>query len=376
MLKDRVTIVIKSGKGGHGSLATNMDFSVGGDGGNGGNIILKGDENLYDLSALDDSGEYKAERGEDGGKRRRTGNKGKDKVILVPLTTEVHIENRVPYKVTKHRQKIKILDGGKGGIGSVTLSKRHYSQLHGHNGFSEGSYGHDWDAKFASLDASSNDEAHQHYLGLAGKMKKITLVLKLLADAIFIGYPNAGKSSLLNSLTNAHVKTASYAFTTLSPQIALMDGLRLMDLPGLIEGTFEGKGLGTSWVKHTESSKLVAHVISYENEKPMAMYKSMRKELKRIDPKLFDKPEMIILSKSDEADEKRIAKTEKAFVKIGKDVVSVNVIDEPALAKLKTMLQEQVLAAAGTSYYPISEKPAAGDVTEKEDQVGYQVRDK
>jgi GTP-binding protein len=309
---------------------------------------------------LDDSGEYKADRGEDGGKRRRTGNKGKDKVILVPLTTEVHIENRVPFKVTKHRQKVKILDGGKGGMGSITVAKHHYSQLHGKNGFSENSYGRDWDAKFAQMDVKLTDDGKEGYLGRPGKMKKITLVLKLLGDAIFIGYPNAGKSSLLNSLTNAHVKTAAYAFTTLSPQIALMDGLRLMDLPGLIEGTYEGKGLGTSWVKHTESSKLVAHVISYENEKPMAMYKSMRKELKKIDPKLWAKPEMIILSKSDEADAKTIAKTEKAFRKLDKAVVSVSVIDDEALAKLKELLQEQVLAAAGTTYYPVEEtKPAA-----------------
>lgn len=324
MFKDFVTIIVKSGKGGHGSLAMKQDIPDGGDGGAGGNIYLRGDENLNDLSIYDEHAEYSAKRGDDGGKKRKTGNKGKDKVLPVPLTTEVHITNRVTQIITKHRQKLKLLVGGHGGYGSISFSK------------GRGPVGY-------SAENAAPKDNHDIYLGQAGRVLKITLVLKLLADVIFIGYPNAGKSSLLNALTNAHVKTAAYEFTTLIPQIAIMEGLRLMDLPGLIEGTNAGKGLGTSWVKHTESSKLVAHVISYENKDPLARYKSLRQELLLIDPKLAAKPELVVLSKNDETDEKTITKTEKEFQKLGLIAISVSIIDEKSLIKLKTELHKSLI---------------------------------
>ena len=332
MLKDRVTITITSGKGGHGSLTKVLEFSTGGDGGNGGNIYIKGDENIYDLASYDALNEYKADRGEDGAKRRRTGSDGKDVVLRVPLTTEVHIANRTPYKIEKHGELFKVLEGGKGGIGSISATRIHYKQEH------FGTY-------------SNVKEEDLDYMGVEGEQKQITLILKLQSDIILIGYPNAGKSSLLNIISDAKVKVASYAFTTLEPQLGMFDGIKVMDLPGLIEGTFEGKGLGTNFVKHTEYAKLVAHVVSYENEDMIKAYNSMRKELQSIDPKLCDRPEIIILTKSDEVTPAIIKKTEAKFTKLGLLVASCSIIDDDSLANLKLYLRKCFDEKADWSYY-------------------------
>ena len=279
------------------------DHIDGGDGGNGGSICLKGSENMYDLAWFDNGKTYSAERGENGGGKRRTGADGADRIILVPLTTEVHVNNRTPFKVTKHDEVVKILMGGQGGYGNITQRR------HPDDGLTE--------------------------QGKPGITKEINLILKLQSDVIFIGYPNAGKSSLLNLLSDAAVKVAPYAFTTLEPQLGLMDGIRLMDLPGLIEGSYEGKGLGTKFVKHTEHARLVAHFISYENPDPMTVYKSLRQEIKNINEDLYNKPEIIILAKSDEATAEKIKETEKGFKKLGLPFVSCSIIDEPAIAKIR-----------------------------------------
>jgi GTP-binding protein len=189
---------------------------------------------------------------------------------------------------------------------------------------------------------------------LPGSTKDLVLILKLQSDVIFIGLPNAGKSSMLNLLSDANAKIAAYAFTTLEPQLGLMDGIKLMDLPGLIEGTFEGKGLGTRFVKHTETSRLVAHFISLENMKSteginskdepdlMENYKVMRKEIENIDPKLFAKPELVVLTKTDSVEPSLVKKGEKIFQEIGVPVVSVSIIDDAAIAKLRAKIKEML----------------------------------
>ena len=311
MLKDKVNITIKSGRGGRGSMSVNLEKIDGGDGGNGGSIYLKGSENVYDLAWFDNGKIYKAERGEDGAGRHKTGGDGKDLIIMVPLTTEVHVNNRTPYKVTKHDEVVQILRGGGGGFGNMT-QRRH-------------------------LDEKLTEEGHP------GVTKNITLILKLQSDVIFVGYPNAGKSSLLNLLSDAKVKVAAYAFTTLEPQLGLMDGIRLMDLPGLIEGTYEGKGLGTKFVKHTEHARLIAHFVSYENPDMMAMYKSLRAEIKNISEALYNKPEIIILSKSDEATPEKIQATEAEFKKLGLPVVSCSIIDDAAIIKVREIIKNNLL---------------------------------
>jgi len=308
MLKDTTKIKIESGSGGNGSLAMNTDFADGGDGGNGGNVYIEGDENIYDLSDFDYGRTYRAGRGENGSSRRHTGSNGRDLILKVPLTTEVHKGARVPYIITTHGQKAFILRGGMCGFGSITIRKHKEEAL------------------------TSTPQP--------GKLKEITLILKLKSDIIFLGYPNAGKSSLLNSLTKAHVKIAPYEFTTLEPQLGYMDNLILMDLPGLIEGTSEGKGLGTSFVKHTEYAKLVAHCISLENNDPLSTYQSLRKEINKINSNMSNKPEIVILAKSDIRKPEEIELIKRQFLEKypSLKVFTASIIDDNSMAILKENL--------------------------------------
>lgn len=310
MLKDKVSITVKSGAGGNGSMSVNLDKIDGGDGGNGGCIYLLGSENMYDLAWFDNGHTYEAGRGENGAGRHKTGSDGTELVLMVPLTTEVHINNRTPYKVTKHNEKVMILKGGGGGYGNMTQRR--------------------------------NQDENLSEQGEPSRIKTISLILKLQSDVIFIGYPNAGKSSMLNLLSDAAVKVAPYAFTTLEPQLGLMEGIRLMDLPGLIEGTYEGKGLGTKFVKHTENAKLVAHFVSYENADMMATYQSLRAEIKNISEELYNKPEIVILMKSDEATPEQIKAAESQFKKAGLITISCSIIDDASILKVREAFRELI----------------------------------
>lgn len=303
MLKDQINIKIQSGKGGRGSTAKFSHSAVGGDGGNGGDIYLKGSGNLYDLRGYEHGKIYKAKNGENGLKGNKKGSNGKDTTLLLPLVTEVLIDGKLVHKIQKDNQIVKILEGGIGGLGNVSL-KRH------------------------ARVGGSNPRTETQIVAL-------TLVLKLQSDIIFLGYPNAGKSSMLNELTNARVKTAPYEFTTLDPQIGLMNGLKLMDLPGLIEGTSEGKGLGTKFLKHTENCRLVAHFVSLENPDPVGTYTTLRHEIKKISPDLYEKKEIIILTKSDLLAKADITTIETLFRQKGLPVVSSSIIDNDSIDRIK-----------------------------------------
>ncbi|MBU1119662.1 50S ribosome-binding GTPase [Patescibacteria group bacterium] len=303
MLQDKVKIRIESGKGGEGSVAMYANRCSGGDGGKGGDVYLKGSMHTYDLSRFDPEKIYKAPNGLPGQQKERKGDKVEDLTLILPLTTEVYLENNLIGKIENDGQVLKILEGGVGGYGNATLIRNR-----------------EW---------RSNDKERANQMGV------YTLVLKLKSDVIFIGYPNAGKSSLLNELTNAHVKTAAYQFTTLEPQLGIMDGLVLMDLPGLIEGTYDGKGLGTSFVKHTENCKLVAHFVSLEDEDPYQSYTSMREEIRKISKDMYEKPEIVVLTKTDMVDEKVLAEVTKTFKDKGIKVLSTCIIDEQSIDQLK-----------------------------------------
>lgn len=308
MLQDRVKIRIESGKGGEGSSAMYANRCSGGDGGKGGDVYLKGSMHTYDLSRFDPEKTYKALNGQPGQQKERKGDKVEDFTLLLPLTTEVFLNNNLIGKIENDGQVLKILDGGVGGYGNATLLR--------------------------NRELRSNENERENQKGV------FTFVLKLKSDVIFIGYPNAGKSSLLNELTNAHVKTAAYQFTTLEPQLGIMDGLVLMDLPGLIEGTYDGKGLGTSFVKHTENCKLVAHFVSLEDENPYQSYTSMREEIRKISKDMFEKPEIVVLTKTDMVDEKKLKETVEIFKKNGIEVLSTCIIDTDSVENLKGKFKE------------------------------------
>jgi GTP-binding protein len=293
MLIEEVVLKIESGRGGDGSQYQYKTKPEGGDGGNGGYVYLKGTSKLYDLSSIDERKTYRAENGKIGQKGNKKGSNGLDLIILLPLVTEIIVDNEVKYVISENNQTVCILDGGKGGLGSVSLHKKH--SLAGNN------------------------------IGGESKKAKIKFVLKLQSDVIFLGYPNAGKSSLLNSLTNTNAKTAAYEFTTLEPKIGIMDGIKLMDLPGLIEGAHNGKGLGIGFVKHTENSKLVAHFVSLENANPFETYNLLREEIRNIGDNLFNKPELVVLTKTDEFEKEEIDKIETIFKEKGINVVSCSI---------------------------------------------------
>ncbi|MCK9368407.1 50S ribosome-binding GTPase [Candidatus Dojkabacteria bacterium] len=310
MLIEEVVLKIEAGRGGDGCQYQYGTKPEGGDGGNGGYVYLKGTSKLYDLSTIDERKTYKAENGKIGQKGNKKGANGEDLIISLPLVTEVIIDNVVKYTISESNQTVCLLDGGNGGLGSVSLRKKH--SLAGNN------------------------------IGGESKRIKVKFLLKLQSDVIFLGYPNAGKSSMLNSLTAATAKTAAYQFTTLEPQIGLMDGLKLMDLPGLIEGAHTGKGLGIGFVKHTENSKLLAHFVSLENDEPLETYTSLRDEIKDISEDLYNKPELVILTKTDEFEKDIVKRNEDIFRDKGINVVSCSIIDDESILKVRETIKAQL----------------------------------
>ena len=307
MLIDTVQIKIQSGKGGEGSNSTFKNRNTGGDGGQGGKVFIEGNENIYDLRNLNPDKIYKAENGRNGGNNNKTGASGKDIVIQVPLTTEVYIKDSQLVRITKHKQKELLLSGGKGKPGNVSIG-RNPKLL---------SQKQDSDSKFQTID----------------------LILKLQSDIILIGYPNAGKSSLLNALTSAHAKTASYPFTTLDPQLGYAGNIKLMDLPGLIKGSSKGKGLGIKFLKHTENAKLAAYIISLDTASPYEIYKALRLEVRAISQKLYNMNKVIILSKNDEVDSLELKKNLELFRKEGLPVETCSIIDDDSVDRIKKFFQ-------------------------------------
>ena len=215
------------------------------------------------------------------------------------------------YRVTKHGEMVKILTGGKGQYGNAYLRKE------------------------KDVTPSMNDKRRTNQFLFA------RLVLKLQSDIIFIGYPNAGKSTMLNMITNADVKVAPYPFTTVNLQLGLLGSIRLMDLPGLIDDTHIGKGLGTSFLKHTKSAKLIAHFVSLEEEDPYTTYTKMREELKKIDEDLYMLPELVILSKSDIVTEEKLKDIQKDFKNKGIETSYCSIIDMDSVFKTRDMLVDK-----------------------------------
>lgn len=311
MFKDEVKIKIESGKGGWGSFAKFGGRDAGGNGGNGADVYLRGNSNILDLSSFSEEREYKGKDGNDGQVKKRNGDNSRDYIIEVPLITELYLGKEMKYRVTKHGEMVKILTGGKGQYGNAYLRKE------------------------KDVTPSMNDQRRNNQYLFA------RLVLKLQSDIIFIGYPNAGKSTMLNMITNADVKVAPYPFTTVNPQLGLLGSIRLMDLPGLIDDTHIGKGLGTSFLKHTKSAKLIAHFVSLEEENPYTTYSKMREELKKIDIDLYNLSELVILSKSDVVSEEKLKEIQKEFKKNKIETSYCSIIDMDSVFKTRDMLVEK-----------------------------------
>ena len=295
---DQAKIYVKSGAGGAGAVSFRREKFIefggpdGGDGGKGGDIVFEAVPGLNTLIDFRYTQHFRAPRGKGGAGSNRTGAGGEDLVIRVPIGTQLLAddeERTLLADLTQEGQRVVLLQGGMGGRGN------------------------------ASYKSSTNRAPRQHQTGLPGEEMWLWLRLKLLADVGLVGLPNAGKSTFLNSVSNAGAKVGDYPFTTLRPQLGVVRHkgreFVLADIPGLIEGAAEGAGIGDRFLGHVERTRLLLHLIDGSSENPVEAWRVVRGELDSYGAGLDDKAEVIALTKADLLDDKQRAKVVKALEK-------------------------------------------------------------
>ncbi|HEU0081120.1 MAG TPA: GTPase ObgE [Candidatus Paceibacterota bacterium] len=312
---DEVSFHVKAGKGGDGVVRwlheKGKEFMgpAGGNGGKGGDVYVEAVRDISILANYRNTKLFEAEDGKPGDKKGMEGRAGEDLVIKLPIGSVVYNKDtEQSFELLREGERILILKGGRYGLGN-----EHFK-------------------------ASTNQRPEQTTEGRNGEEADFHIVLKLVVDAGFVGFPNAGKSSLLNALTNAKSKVAAYQFTTLEPSLGDMHKFILADIPGLIEGASSGKGLGDKFLRHISRTKMVLHCISLENEDIAVAYKTIRGELEAYSEDLAAKKELIILTKTDLVDEKTLAKKVKEAQRLNPDVFYVSVIDDEQVKSLKDNL--------------------------------------
>ena len=316
---DYVKINVASGKGGKGSTHLRREKYVakggpdGGDGGRGGHIILRGNSQFWTLYHLKFKRHFKAEKGNDGGKNRITGSNGKDIFIDVPLGTVVKnsTDQSTIFEITEEGEERIICEGGKGGRGN-------------------------WHFK-----SSTNQTPRYAQPGLPNQEIQIILELKVLADVGLVGFPNAGKSTLLSVITDAKPKIADYEFTTLKPNLGIVKykdfrTFIMADIPGIIEGASEGKGLGHYFLRHIERNSTLLFMIPSDSDDIVTSYKILLKELKKYNPEMLDKSRLIAITKSDLLDEELMQEIELEIKeKIKEEFIFISSISNTGLTELK-----------------------------------------
>ena len=322
---DQVKIYIKAGNGGDGSPSFRREKFIefggpdGGDGGKGGSVILKAEQNLNTLIDFRYQQHHKAKRGENGAGQNRTGKSGEDLILKVPLGTQVFEEDNktLIYDFTKISEEFIAAAGGKGGLGNTRFK------------------------------SSTNRAPRKFTKGTRGEEFTIWLQLKTIADIGIIGLPNAGKSSLLASVTNANPKIANYQFTTLNPNLGVASyddkEITIADIPGLVEGAHKGTGLGIQFLKHIERCKSLLHLIDITSEDLKKSYQQVKNELKKYSNKLTKKKELIVLNKIDLIDEKEVNYIIKDFKKNTKsEVIALSTFNKSSVSKIKSKLLNYV----------------------------------
>lgn len=324
MLIDDVTITLKAGNGGNGSIhffkAGHNPFGGpdGGNGGKGGDIYITATHNLSDLSQFSHTKKITAQNGVHGSGKKMHGRNGDDVEILVPLgTTIIDLTNDKTVELQKEMKPFLIAKGGVGGRGND---------------------------EFKSPTNRAPQIAED---GEQGQEKQVRLILKLIAQVGLIGKPNAGKSSLLSVLTNADPKIGNYPFTTLEPNLGVIqtDSQRIVlaDIPGLIEGAHSGKGLGTKFLKHIEKTELLVHCIDITEEDLSETYQTIRNEFSSYEQGvLLKKPEIILLTKTDLVQSDRIDKAVSSLKKFGKQIFTTSIYDPESLSIIKSIFLQKI----------------------------------
>ena len=283
---DYVKLYVTSGNGGKGSVHLHREKYItkggpdGGDGGRGGHIIVKGNKNLWTLYTYKFKRHFKAGHGEHGSKQRSTGADGEDVYMELPLGTIIRDKetNEVMLEVTEHGEEVILAKGGMGGRGN-------------------------WHFK-----SSTNQTPRYAQPGVAGEELEVILELKILADVGLVGFPNVGKSTLLSVVTAAKPKIADYEFTTLKPNLGIVEyrdykTFVMADIPGIIEGAAEGKGLGHYFLRHIERNAILLFLIPADADDIAKQYNILLEELKQYNPEILDKERFIAISKSDMLDD-------------------------------------------------------------------------
>ncbi len=311
MLIHEVNVVFEGGHGGAGKVSFfhTQKGPDGGDGGKGADLYIQVTSDLTALNQFSHQKHIKAQDGQAGQSNKKSGQKGVDLTLLLPVGCELTDKDTgeiIPLNVVG--QTMMLCKGGLGGRGN------------------------------AALRSSSNTTPMYAQPGLRGVKRVFHINLRFLADIGFIGLPNVGKSSLLNALTNAHAKVANYPFTTLEANLGVMKGKIIADIPGLIEGAAAGRGLGVKFLKHVEKVTLLVHCLSMESENLLEDYKTVRNELSQYNPGLLDKKEIILTTKTDLYDELVLAKKVKSLKKLKRNILTVSINHPGEVERLKKEL--------------------------------------
>ena len=322
---DQVKIYVKAGNGGSGSPSFRREKFVefggpdGGDGGKGGSVILKSERNLNTLIDYRYQQHFKAQRGQDGSGKNKTGKGGEDLYLKVPIGTQVFEEDNktLIFDFKTQKEEFLLASGGKGGFGNTRFK------------------------------SSTNRAPRKFTKGSQGEEFWIYLQLKTIADIGIIGLPNAGKSSLLASMTSANPKIANYKFTTINPNLGVASyddkEITLADIPGLIEGAHKGTGLGIKFLKHIERCKTLLHLIDITENDLFVSYNQVRKELSKYGKDLAKKKEIVVLNKIDLVDEEeKVEKIKKLNSKLKKNIFLMSTMDKKSVSDIKSKLVNYV----------------------------------
>ena len=322
---DQVKIFVKAGDGGSGSASMRREKFIefggpnGGDGGKGASIILKAERNLNTLIDYRYTQHFKAEKGQNGMNKNKTGRNGKDLYLKVPIGTQILEEDNktLLFDFKNEKEEFVVANGGRAGLGNTNFK------------------------------SSTNRAPRKFTKGTLGEEFWIWLQLKTIADIGIIGLPNAGKSSLLAAITNANPKIANYKFTTLNPNlgVATYDDreITIADIPGLIEGAHTGVGLGIKFLKHIERCKTLLHLIDITEKNIENLYKQVRNELGKYSKDLLKKDELIVFNKIDLIDKNQLKEKKDKFSKKTKnEVLAISTFDKASVAKIKSKLIKYV----------------------------------